>query len=288
MSAEAAAVTGTTASRTNLRSLWGVVREHPMATVGVLLLVLFALAALLGPLFVGDPLKTNPAHALEAPSGHRLFGTDRYGRDVFTRAVVAARLDLVVGIVIAGLATAVGSLIGVAAGYFGGAFDEIVMRVTDIVLAFPGFVLALILVAVLGDSVPNVVVAVAIAYTPYFIRLTRARALAEREREYVDAAALAGNRRWQIAYRHVLPNSLSPAFTQAALVAGWAVLDVAGLAFLGIGIQPPRAEWGVMVAEGANDFLTGAWWTALFPGALIVLLAMGFQLIGDDLQGGEK
>lgn len=282
------AVTGVGVSRRPRRGWWALARQHPMATVGVVLLVIFALVALFGPLFVGDPLKTNPSHALEAPSAEHFFGTDRYGRDVFTRAVVAARLDLVVGIVIAALATAAGSLIGVAAGYFGGGVDEIVMRITDIVLAFPGFVLALILVAVLGDSVPNVIVAVSIAYTPYFIRLTRARALAEREREYVDAAALAGNRRWQIAYRHVLPNSLSPAFTQAALVAGWAVLDVAGLAFLGIGIQPPTAEWGVMVAEGANDLLTGAWWTALFPGALIVLLAMAFQLIGDDLQGGEE
>jgi peptide/nickel transport system permease protein len=259
-----------------------------MATAGLTLLLVYAIAALFGPLLVGDPFKTNPAQALLPPSAEHFFGTDRFGRDVFTRAVVAARLDFFVGIVIALVAAALGSLIGVAAGYFGGAWDEVVMRVTDVVLAFPGFVLALILVAALGDSIPNVVVAVAIAYTPYFVRLTRARALAEREREYVDAASLAGNRRWQIAYRHVLPNSLAPAFTQAALVAGWAVLDVAGLAFLGIGIQPPTAEWGVMVAEGANDVLTGAWWTALFPGALIVSLALAFQLIGDDLQGGER
>lgn len=265
-----------------------VVRRHPMATIGVVILLVYAFAALFGPLFVGDPLKTASGETLTGPSAEHLFGTDRFGRDVFTRAVISARLDLVVGVVIAALAASVGSLIGVAAGYFGGVLDEVVMRVTDVVLAFPGFVLALILVATLGDSIPHVVMAVAVAYTPYFVRLTRARALAEREREYVDAAALAGNRRWQIAYRHVLPNSLAPAFTQAALVAGWAVLDVAGLAFLGIGIQPPTAEWGVMVAEGANDVLTGAWWTALFPGALIVSLALAFQLIGDDLQGGKQ
>ena len=266
---------------------WALARRHPMAAIGVLILAVYVLAALFGPLLVGDPLKTSPGEALAAPSADHLFGTDRFGRDVFTRAVVAARLDVVVGLVIAVIAAIAGSVVGVVAGYFGGAFDEVVMRVTDIVLAFPGFVLALILVAALGDSVPNVVVAVAIAYTPYFIRLTRARALAEREREYVDAAVLAGNRRWQIAFRHVLVNSLTPAYTQAALVAGWAVLDVAGLAFLGIGIQPPTAEWGVMVAEGANDVITGAWWTALFPGALIVSLALAFQLIGDDLQGGK-
>ena len=266
----------------------GLIRRHPMATVGVTLLVVYGLAALFGPLLVGDPLKTAPEQALTPPSAEHLFGTDRFGRDILTRVVIAARLDVVVGIVIAVIAASVGSLIGVAAGYFGGLLDELVMRVTDVVLSFPGFVLALILVATLGDSIPNVVIAVAVAYTPYFVRLTRARALAEREREYVDAASLAGNRRWQIAYRHVLPNSLAPAFTQAALVAGWAVLDVAGLAFLGIGIQPPTAEWGVMVAEGANDVITGAWWTALFPGALIVLLALSFQLIGDDLQGGQE
>jgi peptide/nickel transport system permease protein len=225
---------------------------------------------------------------LSGPGGAHLFGTDRFGRDVLTRAVVAARLDLVVGVAIAAVAAVVGSLIGVVAGYRGGVVDEAIMRVTDIVLAFPGFVLALILVAVLGDHIPFVIVAVAVAYSPYFIRLTRSRVLAEREREYVDAAALAGNRSWRIAFRHVMPNSLGPAYTQATLVAGWAILDVAGLAFLGVGIQPPTAEWGVMVAEGANDVIAGSWWTALFPGALIVLLALAFQLVGDDLQGGRR
>ena len=276
------------ASRQPGARAFSLVRRYPMASVGVAIMFVYVMTAIFGPLFVGDPLETVPGEALVGPSSEHFFGTDRFGRDVFTRAVVAARLDVVVGIVIALIAACLGSLIGVVAGYFGGLFDEVVMRLTDIVLAFPGFVLALILVAALGDSIPNVVGAVAIAYTPYFIRLTRARALAEREREYVDAAALAGNRRWQIASRHVLPNSLAPAYTQAALVAGWAVLDVGGLAFLGIGITPPTAEWGVMVAEGANDVMTGAWWTALFPGALIVLLALAFQLVGDDLQEGKR
>lgn len=263
----------------------GVIRRHPMAAAGSLLLVAYALTALLGPLLVGDPFATAPGQALAPPGAEHPFGTDRFGRDVLTRAVVAAQVDVVVGIVIALVAATAGSVLGVLAGYFGGIVDDVVMRVTDVVLAFPGFVLALILVAALGDSIPNVVLAVAVAYSPYFVRLTRARALAEREREYVDAARLAGNGPCRIAFRHVLPNSLGPTFTQAALVAGWAVLDVAGLAFLGIGLQPPTAEWGLMVAEGANDVITGAWWTALFPGALIVLLALSFQLIGDDLQG---
>jgi peptide/nickel transport system permease protein len=271
----------------NIREL-GSPRQHPMAVVGLVLLACYVLVALVGPAFVGDPLRTSPAEALTGPSAEHLLGTDRFGRDVLARAVVAARLDLFVGVVIAVAAAAVGSLIGVVAGYAGGVVDEVIMRVTDVILAFPGFVLALIIVAVLGEGVPNVVIAVAVAYSPYFVRLTRSRALAEREREYVDAAALSGNPRWRIALRHVMPNSLGPAYTQATLVAGWAILDVAGLAFLGVGIQPPTAEWGVMVAEGANDVLTGAWWTALVPGALIVLLALAFQMVGDDLQGSRR
>ncbi|MFS2293474.1 MAG: ABC transporter permease [Actinomadura sp.] len=259
-----------------------------MATVGIGLLLVFAVVALLGPFIVGDPLKTSASEVLSAPGDGHPFGTDRFGRDVFTRAVVAARLDLVVGVVIAATAAVIGSLVGVVAGYRGGLVDEVLMRATDVMLAFPGFVLALILVAVLGNGIPQVVVGVAIAYSPYFVRLTRSRVLAEREREYVDAARLAGNGAWRIAFRHVMPNSLGPAYTQATLVAGWAVLDVAGLAFLGVGIQPPTAEWGVMVAEGANDVIAGSWWTALFPGALIVLLALAFHLIGDDLQGGKR
>lgn len=263
-------------------------RKHPMAVAGLVLLAVYVLVALVGPVFVGDPLRTSPSEALTGPSATHLLGTDRFGRDVLARAVVATRMDLFVGVVIATAAATVGSVIGVIAGYAGGVVDELIMRVTDVILAFPGFVLALIIVAVLGEGVPNVVIAVAVAYSPYFVRLTRSRALAEREREYVDAAALSGNRRWRIALRHVMPNSLGPAYTQATLVAGWAILDVAGLAFLGVGIQPPTAEWGVMVAEGANDVLIGAWWTALVPGALIVLLAMAFQMVGDDLQGSRR
>ncbi len=263
-------------------------RKHPMAAVGLFLLLVYVIVAIVGPSLVGDPLHTSAADALTSPGATHLLGTDRFGRDVLARAVVAARMDLLMGLVIAVTAAVAGSVVGVVAGYAGGWVDEVIMRVTDVILAFPGFVLALIIVAVLGDGVPNVVVAVAVAYSPYFVRLTRSQALAEREREYVDAAALSGNPRWRIALRHVLPNSLGPAYTQATLVAGWAILDVAGLAFLGVGIQPPTAEWGVMVAEGANDVLTGAWWTALVPGALIVLLALAFQMVGDDVQGSRR
>ena len=261
-------------------------RRKPLAVVGMVILATYVLVALFGPAFVGDPLTTDPANAYVSPSVEHFFGTDKFGRDVFARAVYSARLDLSIGITIAVTAMVVGSVIGLIAGYWGGWVDEVLMRITDVVLAFPGFVLALILVAVIGNSIPNVVVAVTAAYVPYFIRLTRAEVLTQRELEYVDGARLAGNGRWRVAFRHVLPNSLRPSFVQVTLVAGWAILTVAGLAFLGVGIRPPTAEWGVMVAEGTPDIITGHWWTALFPGGLIVLAVMAFHFIGDEF-GGE-
>lgn len=264
----------------NQLPLW---RRKPLLIVGIVILALYVILAAVGPLFVEDPRVTDPANFYQGPSGDNLFGTDKFGRDVFARAVHAARLDISIGIVIAVSSMIIGSAIGVISGYFGGWVDEVLMRITDVVLAFPGFVLALVLVAAIGNSVPNVVIAVSVAYIPYFIRLTRAQVLAERELEYVDGAKLAGNNPWRIAFRHILPNSMGPSFVQAALVAGWAILTVASLAFLGVGIRPPTAEWGVMVAEGAPDIITGQWWTALFPGGMIVLAAMAFQFIGDDL-----
>lgn len=258
-------------------------RTQPLFAVGVAILGLLVVFAVVVPFVAPDAIATDPLNAFRPPSRDHLFGTDKYGRDLLARAAHAARLDLWLGTLIAVVATVGGSLIGLVAGFWGGRVDELVMRCTDVLLAFPGFVLALMLVTVLGRSIWSVTVAVSISYIPYFVRLTRAEVLAQRELEYVDAARLAGNGRFRIAARHVLPNSLRPSLVQATLVAGWAITTVGGLAFLGIGIRPPTAEWGVMVSEGANDLLSGYWWTALVPGALIVLAAAGFQFIGDDL-----
>ncbi len=264
----------------------GFIRNKPLASMGIALLAIFAGLAIIGPLFVADPLATDPANTFQPPSGDHWFGTDKFGRDVFARSVHAARLDLAIGVTIALVAMAVGSIIGVVSGYFGGTTDEVLMRITDVVLAFPGFVLALIIVAALQESIPNVILAVSAAFVPYFIRLTRAQVLKERELEYVDGARLAGNRPWRVAFLHVLPNSLAPSIVGATLVTGYAVLTVAGLAFLSVGIQPPTAEWGVMVGEGAKDIITGEWWTSLFPGGMIVVAVMAFHFIGDEF-GGE-
>ena len=261
------------------------IREKPLLVMGVTLLAIFAALAIIGPLFVADPLKTNPSATMVGPSADHWFGTDNFGRDVFARSVHAARLDLTIGVIIAAIALLVGSAIGVISGFFGGRVDELVMRFTDVLLAFPGFVLALVIVAALQDSTKNVIIAVAVSYVPYFIRLTRGQVLIERELEYVDGARLAGNNSWRVAFRHVLPNALGPAIVGATLVTGYAILTVAGLAFLSVGIQPPTAEWGVMVGEGANDIITGEWWTSLFPGGMIVVAIMAFHFIGDELGG---
>lgn len=263
-----------------------VIREKPLLVMGVILLAVFAGLAIVGPFLVADPLKTDPANTYLSPSSEHWFGTDKFGRDVFARSVHAARLDLVIGVTIALIAMTIGSIIGVISGYFGGTIDEIMMRLTDVLLAFPGFVLALIIVAALQETIPNVIIAVSVAFVPYFIRLTRGQVLKERELEYVDGARLAGNSSWRVAFRHVLPNSLAPSVVGATLVTGYAVLTVAGLAFLSVGIQPPTAEWGVMVGEGAKDIVTGEWWTSLFPGGMIVVAVMAFHFIGDEF-GGE-
>jgi len=285
----AAATDGATPVQTTetgrLRVRLGTLLRRPLFVVGLTILVGYAVVAIVGPWLLPDPLATGQGGPLQAPSADHPFGTDRFGRDVLARSVAAIRLDVVLGVTIAALAMTIGSAIGVLAGYWGGWVDEAIMRCTDVLLAFPGFVLALIIAAVLGDNVRNVVIAVAIAYTPHFVRLTRAQVLSVREMEFVDAARIGGNRPLRVAFRHVLPNSLGPSMVQATLVTGWAILDVAGLAFLGVGIGPPTAEWGVMVAEGANDVVSGYWWTSLFPGGMIVLAVAAFHLLGDELEG---
>lgn len=262
-------------------------RSHPFAAIGFTILAAYLVVGLIGPFLVTDPLATDPAHTLAGPSAAHWFGTDTYGRDVFARAVYASRLDVVLGLSISTSAMVVGSAIGVLAGFFGGRVDEIVMRCVDIVLAFPGFILAMILVVAIGESVPKVALAVAVAFVPQFVRLTRASVLSERELEYVDGARLAGNGPWRIAFRHVWPNATRPALVQLTLVSGFSILNIAGLAFLGVGIRPPTAEWGVMVAEGAANTITGQWWTALFPGAMIVGIVMALHFIGDEFERGR-
>ncbi len=271
--------------RREYRRLWRAIRWHPSMMAGLAILCLVILAMAIGPSLVPyNPLKTDPKSGLLPPSATHIMGTDTFGRDILSRIVHSARLDLLIAFSVVAVALGVGVLVGMVCGYYGGLVDDLVMRLTDVVLAFPSFILALAITAMLGNTVPNVIIAIAIAYIPYFVRLTRGEVLSARELDYAEAARCVGNPNWRIMYLHLLPNCLTPALVQATLCLGWAILDASGLAFLGLGIRPPTPEWGVLVSEGARDIISGQWWTAFFPGAAIVLTAFGFNLIGDSLR----
>jgi len=259
--------------------------RYPLFVLGVLIIAVYLLVAILGPqLTPYNPTETNPQSVFKPPSAEFRFGTDNFGRDVFTRVVHATRLDLMIALLVATSSFLIGSLIGGLVGFYGGWVDSVVMRIVDVMFAFPAFILAMAITSALGDTVQNVIVAIAAAYTPYFIRLTRGEMLKVRTQQYADAAISVGNPGWRVMLVHLLPNALTPSLVQMTLVAGWAILDAAGLAFLGLGITPPTAEWGVLVSEGAQRIITGEYWVWLFPGIAIVLAAFAFNLVGDGLR----
>jgi peptide/nickel transport system permease protein len=281
MTAPAAVASGVGRARSFSRLL----QRNRMLLIGLLILIIAILAAIAGPYLIQyGPLETNPSVKLEPPSLQHPMGTDNFGRDILVRVLHGIRLDLRIAAMVALTALLVGTLVGTFSGYYGGIIDDVVMRVTDVMQAFPSFVLAMAITAMLGNTIPNVVIAIAISYVPYFIRLTRGEVLSARELGYAEAARCVGNPEWRIMYLHILPNCLTPALVQATLCLGWAILDASGLAFLGLGVRPPTPEGGVLVGEGAQYVISGEWWISVFPGAVIVLLAFGFNLIGDSLR----
>ena len=249
------------------------------------LLVLIVIAAIVGPSLVPhDPLASDTAAALKPPSAHHWFGTDQLGRDIFSRVIVATRLDLFIAVASVVLVFLMGGLAGVAAGYFGGWTDRIVGRIADTIMAFPLFVLAMGIVAALGNSVQNIILATAIVNFPLYARVARAEANVRREAGFVQAARLSGNSEWRIVLGHVLPNIMPIMIVQMSLTMGYAILNAAGLSFIGLGVRPPTAEWGIMVAEGASFMVSGEWWIALFPGLALMLAVFCFNLLGDGLR----
>ena len=262
-----------------------VLRENPVTALSFAMFAFFIGSAVLGPALVPyDPLQTNAANALQAPSWSHWFGTDNLGRDVFSRVIVATRLDLIISVSAVALSFVIGSVLGAVAGYRGGWLDVVLNRFLDTIMAFPLFVLAMGIVAALGNSISNIILATAIINIPFYARLVRAEVNIRREAGFTLAAKLAGNSDTRVLAFHIFPNALPPMMVQVSLNLGGAILNAAGLSFIGLGVRPPTPEWGIMVAEGANFIVSGEWWLALFPGLWLMLAVFTFNLMGDGLR----
>jgi peptide/nickel transport system permease protein len=256
-----------------------------MALGSTVAFAVLLLSGLVGPLLAPfDPLATGAGPQLAPPSLEHWFGTDHVGRDVFSRVLCSARLDLLIAVSAVALSGVLGTFIGCLAGYHGGWLDRIIGRFVDSIMAFPLFVLAMGIVAALGNTLSNVVYATALVNLPFYVRLSRAEVLREKNASYVDAALLVGNGASGVIGVHILPNILPPLAVQASLNLGWAVLNAAGLSFIGLGVRPPAAEWGIMVAEGAQYVISGQWWMCFFPGVALMLAVLCFNFIGDALR----
>jgi peptide/nickel transport system permease protein len=254
-------------------------------SVAFALLAAYVLLAIAGPLVAPyDPVSTEPPVALNAPSPAHWFGTDQLGRDIFSRTVAATQADMVMAFVAVVLSLAIGSVLGAWAGWAGGWADRAVTRTLDTIMAFPLFVLAVGIAATLGNSISSVVIATVIVNLPFYARQTRTEVNRRRGAGYVEAAQLAGIRPGRIVAFHIMPNLAPALMVQSSLNMGWAILNAAGLSFIGLGIRPPQPEWGIMVADGAPYIFSGEWWTFVFPGGALILAMLTFTLLGDALR----
>jgi peptide/nickel transport system permease protein len=255
------------------------------AVIGAVLLVLVVLLAVFAPLLAPyDPLAMHPEDQLAAPSARYLMGTDQYGRDTLSRVLYGARISLQVGVVANVFAVAIGMIIGVTAGYYGGRYDIIVMRFMDMLFAFPALLLAMAIIGLLGQrSLTWVMVALGVVWIPVYARLVRGSVLSARENVYVEAASVIGMTNARIMWRHILPNTVAPVIVVFSLLLGVAIRTAAGLSFLGMGAQPPTPEWGLMLFE-TKQFMRITPWVTIFPGLAILLAGLAFNLVGDGLR----
>lgn len=277
-------------TRAVIKEFWYYFSENRGAVLGLVVFSSLVLIAFLAPLLAPhDPnFQYRDAFLLppfweEGGQLQYLLGTDAVGRDILSRLIMGSRFSLFVGVVVVTVALAGGIILGLIAGYYGGKVDTVIMRIMDIILAFPSLLLALVMVAVLGPGLINAMIAIAVVYQPHFVRLTRAAVMAEREREYVVAARVAGASSLRLMFLTILPNCTAPLIVQGTLSFSNAILDIAALGFLGLGAQPPTPEWGTMLAE-AREFILRAWWVVTFPGISILITVLAINLIGDGLR----
>jgi peptide/nickel transport system permease protein len=270
--------------RRQLRRWLGRLFGNPLSAIGLVLAALLIAIAIAAPLFAQqDPLTMDPSNRLAPPSAQHWLGTDDGGRDIFARVIYGTRSSLLTALGILALASVIGTAVGLTAGYFGGWVDEVLMRITDMFLAFPALVLAMGMAAALGPSLFNAMLATALVWWPWYARLVRGQALHLKNEAFVEAARVAGATGLRIAVRHILRNCLTPIIVQMSLDIGYAILTLASLSFIGLGAQPPTPEWGSMVSVGRAYFLD-QWWMVTFPGFAIFLSVMAFNLLGDGLQ----
>ncbi|MBJ3775578.1 ABC transporter permease [Acuticoccus mangrovi] len=263
----------------------GLARRSPTAAVGFAIVGLFALGGIFAPLITPyDPVHSFPREILVDPGSTFWFGTDGNGMDIFSRVIFGARYAFAIAVPAVLLSLVIGVPLGLWVGYVGGALDEVTMRVLDALRVFPSIILALAVVAAAGPSVLNVVLVIGVLDSPIFARVVRAEVLALRSSTMVEAAKAAGNPTWRIVMVHLLPNAIQGAMAQSAVRAAWAIRISAALAFLGVGIQVPTPEWGVMIRQGAEFMVTGQWWVALFPGVALMILMLGLNMLGDGMQ----
>jgi len=251
----------------------------------LLVLAMLVIFAVFGDSFIvtHDPIKLNLVERLQPPSSAHFFGTDNYGRDIFSRVISGTKISFYSVLVVLSIAPAVGVMLGVVAGFQGGLVDEILMRFTDLFMAFPAIILAIAIAATLGASLNNALLALAVVYWPWYARMTRAQVLGLKGMEYITAANALGASAPRIIFRHILPNLTPIIITQVSLDVGYVILATAALSFLGLGAQPPTPEWGAMINE-ARQFMREAWWYTTFPGLAIFLAVLSFNLIGDALR----
>ena len=261
----------------------GLAGEHGLVA-GLVLLAVLVLVALLGPVADRDSATSTAYGILQAPSGSHLFGTDEVGRDMLVRVFHAIRLDLLLALVIGGMAAVAGAVIGLCSGFAGGLVDLVVMRLVDVMMSIPVFILALITAVVLGNTEQTMVLAIAFAYTPVAVRVVRAQVLSLRELPMVETSRAIGTPAWRIVLWHILPNTYSVLIAQSTLFLAWAILDTAAMSFIGVGVHPPTPELGAMISEGSEYIVSGQWWVSVFPGIFIALLVISFNLVGDALR----
>lgn len=261
-----------------------IVRRSPVTLIGLMIVAIFLFITAFGYIIAPyDPNAQNLDKRFQPPSYEYIFGTDELGRDIFSRVLCGARYSIQTGIVVLAVAVPFGAVLGATAGYLGGKYDEIIMRVTDVFLAFPGLILAMLISAALGPSLQNTMFALAVVWWPLYTRLVRGQALSVRESAYVEAAKSMGASHLNIILHHILPNCISPVIVSVTMDLGMVIIWASGLSFLGFGAQPPLPEWGRMITEG-RIYIFKAWWLTAFPGIAILFVVLAFNLVGDGIR----